>query len=1457
MKKRILAVIMAVCVSMTALPADVSAAEDSAVQTESTQKTSPAEKSAQTENAGNAAEELTGTEMTETEETTETVTIETETIETEEPAETETSETEKPAETETSETEKPAETETIETETTETESTETETAETETEESTETETTETETEEPTETETAETETVQAAELNYMMVESPYVETPGTQNVVLSLGTGDEQLSDIVLNYKNLTTGKAYQTKTAGIEEDMIRFTMDFSENGQAGEYQITSVQFTQEKTKQEILLSDLGMDVRFGVNEQAETNPDQVLYDEDAYADVDADVVTMSADGEVISENTVENVLEQGISDAVASVADNLKGANSNVKVVLDPGHDGTHAGASGFGVQEADLTLKIATYCKEELSTYNGITVYMTRESASCPAGGGDNIACLDARANLAKNVGANVLVSFHLNTANGTARGVEVYYPNSNYNAQVGSNGQALAKKICDKLAALGLNYRGTLIRNASYDKYPDGSAADYYGLIRRCKNNGIPGLIIEHAFLDNANDYYTYLSSDDKLKALGVADATAIAEYFGLTKGAQTVTCTYTQSRADGSLKIKWSGLDNVDYYEIWRDTKDAYDYEKIDEVSDATSFIDDTVELGTRYYYLVRPVFNDGTTGEYSKSISGVALAKTNFTKIEAKSGKKVALTWKKVSQAEGYLIYRKDSEDGKYNQIGKVTSGKTLTYTDTVKSNNKTYTYKIQAYNTNNGKQGVGAYSSTKSAKTLAKAKITGITSSNEEVLKISWNKVSGAKGYIISRSTKKDSGYSEIDTVSGEKTTSYTDDTVKAGKTYYYKVEAYNVNSGTKGYGGASDAVAGKTAKRTKITSIVSTNEKTLTIKWNKITGAYGYRIKRSTDEDGTYKVVKTIKSGNTTSYKDTSVKAGKTYYYTVETMVKTGDNICYSGDSASMEGRTAKKAKIKYAVSNGSNQIEVNWGAVRGAYGYRIKRSTSKNGTYKVVATLKGKNNTTYQDKKLKTAKTYYYKVETINKVNGKKGYSGNSAAVSAKTLKTTSITAVKATGSTSVRLEWKAVDGASGYQIYRSTSKDSGYKKVGQVKGKNTKKYEDKTLEAGKTYYYQVRAYKSNSAKNGVASFSKAQKAWTIKQVVFSQITSDSKNQVTLGWKKVSKAQGYDIYRSDESNSGFEKIASISSGSTLTYTDKGVKSGNTYYYKIAATYKIKGSAGRGSYSKVTEVAVLKQGSISSITLGDNNVLNISWNSVANASGYELAGAVSEKGTYTTLQTSGATSFTHSNLVQGTTYYYKVRAYKDLSNGIRMYGPWSAVKAKAAAHEIMGTSSVTVDQMVSYYNKRYTFPADTYRDKGADSAEAFFKILKEEAEAEGVRADVLFAQVMLETGGLQFGGDVQPSQCNFGGLGAVGGGAAGETFADVRTGLRAQVQHLKAYASTDGLNNACVDKRFQYVSRGTARYVEWLAIPQNPYGGGWAADADYGTKLLRIMNSL
>ncbi len=94
----------------------------------------------------------------------------------------------------------------------------------------------------------------------------------------------------------------------------------------------------------------------------------------------------------------------------------------------------------------------------------------------------------------------------------------------------------------------------------------------------------------------------------------------------------------------------------------------------------------------------------------------------------------------------------------------------------------------------------------------------------------------------------------------------------------------------------------------------------------------------------------------------------------------------------------------------------------------------------------------------------------------------------------------------------------------------------------------------------------------------------------------------------------------------------------------------------------------------------------------------------------------------------------------------------------------------------------------------------------------------------------------------------------MRATQCNFGGLGATGGGVARKCISDVRTGIRAQVQHLKAYASTEPLKQTCVDERFKYVARGCAPYVEWLGIPDNPTGKGWAAAQGYGYNTLRII---
>ena len=180
----------------------------------------------------------------------------------------------------------------------------------------------------------------------------------------------------------------------------------------------------------------------------------------------------------------------------------------------------------------------------------------------------------------------------------------------------------------------------------------------------------------------------------------------------------------------------------------------------------------------------------------------------------------------------------------------------------------------------------------------------------------------------------------------------------------------------------------------------------------------------------------------------------------------------------------------------------------------------------------------------------------------------------------------------------------------------------------------------------------------------------------------------------------------------------------------------------------------------------------------------------------------------------------------------------------------------------------IMGNSNVTIGQMINYYQAHASYPI-YYAQCGSEAPNIyeFCKIYMEECQAEGVRVDVAFCQAMKETGYLRFGGDVSITQFNFAGLGATGNGNPGNSFPTVRMGIRAQVQHLKAYASTDGLVNPCVDGRFQYVSRGSAPYVEWLGQQENPgsiwgikadgswgviNGRGWATAKDYGYSIVR-----
>ncbi|MEG0297588.1 MAG: N-acetylmuramoyl-L-alanine amidase [Clostridium sp.] len=163
--------------------------------------------------------------------------------------------------------------------------------------------------------------------------------------------------------------------------------------------------------------------------------------------------------------------------------------------------------------------------------------------------------------------------------------------------------------------------------------------------------------------------------------------------------------------------------------------------------------------------------------------------------------------------------------------------------------------------------------------------------------------------------------------------------------------------------------------------------------------------------------------------------------------------------------------------------------------------------------------------------------------------------------------------------------------------------------------------------------------------------------------------------------------------------------------------------------------------------------------------------------------------------------------------------------------------------------NSIMGKGTLTKEQMVKHLrsnnpNKSYSY------------LEEFIGYTITEAAIEGINHDVLYSQMMNETGYLKFGGDVKEEQNNFAGIGATGNGVPGNSFDSIQIGIRAVVQHLKAYASTEPLKQENVDPRFHYVERGSATYVEHLGIKENPNGKGWAASQHYGLKLLAVRDS-
>ena len=172
-------------------------------------------------------------------------------------------------------------------------------------------------------------------------------------------------------------------------------------------------------------------------------------------------------------------------------------------------------------------------------------------------------------------------------------------------------------------------------------------------------------------------------------------------------------------------------------------------------------------------------------------------------------------------------------------------------------------------------------------------------------------------------------------------------------------------------------------------------------------------------------------------------------------------------------------------------AKSNSYNSIKLTWNKLSGVNGYEIYRSTSKNGKYSLKKNITSASISSYTNTSLITGKTYYYKIRAYKISNNKKIYGNFSYIVSAKPqLSTPSITL--SSGSKKAYIKWKKIAGASGYEIYRATSKNGTYSKIKTITSSSTTSYTNSKLIRKKTYYYKIRAYKNVSGKKVYSSYS-----------------------------------------------------------------------------------------------------------------------------------------------------------------------------------------------------------------------------------------------------------------------------------------------------------------------------------------------------------------------------
>lgn len=721
--------------------------------------------------------------------------------------------------------------------------------------------------------------------------------------------------------------------------------------------------------------------------------------------------------------------------------------------------------------------------------------------------------------------------------------------------------------------------------------------------------------------------------YIDSDIVSGTTYIYSVAAVNDYGESDKDKIGISCKYiakpeivSLKNVVGGIEVSWGPTDGANSYNIYRRKSGETEWTLISNrlLSSGTTY-KDTFDLvnGTTYEYDVTSVT---TSYESANFLEGncVTYVVTPTVSIE-NLAEGIRLQWQSNPGATKYEIYRKVS--GQQSALTLYASTTDTIFIDTEVVAGYTYTYSVKAI----ADLGESAYNPAGYTTTYVPPVAVDSLTLTANGVTVAWDMVENAAGYSVYRKPASGSTWTKIASLV-KTVTSFDDITVGSGAEYVYAV--CPIINGTESAKMPSDPIYVIKAPSNVNAENVDNG---IMITWDRVSGAVKYVIYRSVN-GGEAEQIAELSSLYTREYLDEDVTFGVKYAYSIKCV---GDSVeSFTGGNKQIT-RIGAIGKATPVISDGG--ILVTWDAVEGVSQYAVFRD--KGNGFVLITNV---NEPKYLDTSVESNVTYSYAVAAV--IEGSRGILNTDNPIQLLYIAPAAdITITNYSGYS--QLVWEAVEGATGYELYRTVGNNTDTPVLVATFDADTLKYIDRDVVGGEDYYYYLRTKNTE----GVSALSSAKKN-TYLEVPKITYIGNAYGGITFNWSPVEGAEGYRVYRKVYGTTYYTYIETVSAD-TLTYTDPNAENGKIMCYTVRAVNDTSMSAYLAKcYTYVKAPVIRFSNSPSGVYLA--------WDKNPSAVGYWIYRKTPGAKSWTRIACVTTTYYTDTKVESGGAYIYTMRAY-------------------------------------------------------------------------------------------------------------------------------------------------------------------------------------------------